>query len=84
MVIGVRSMIYFVVLLCMLYMGVQVENCAFKVIWRVNNNRKPTIFCDVLYYLNAIFLQRIFEALKSIFRYSKTTRIDCTLSLHLK
>jgi hypothetical protein len=33
-------------------------------------------FHGILYYLNVIFLQRVFEALKSIFRYSKTKRID--------
>jgi hypothetical protein len=35
------------------------------------------IFYDVLYHLNVIFLQRIFEALNNISSYSKTTRIEC-------
>jgi hypothetical protein len=62
----------------MVNMGLQVEICACEVIWKVNNNRKPMIFCDVLYHLNVIFLQRVFEGLKSIFSNSKTTRQRCT------
>jgi hypothetical protein len=46
-----------------------VEICARKVIWRVNNNKKPMIFRDVLYHLNVIFLQHVFEALESVFRF---------------
>jgi hypothetical protein len=71
-------MIYLVVLLRMLNMGVQVEICVREVIWMVNNNRKPMNFCDILYHLNVIFLQCVFEALKSVFSYSKTTRTECT------
>jgi hypothetical protein len=71
-------MIYLVVLLCMLNMGVQVEICAREVVWRVNNNRKPTNFCDILYCLNVIFLQCVFEALNNVFSYSKTMRTECT------
>jgi hypothetical protein len=81
-------MIYLVLLLRMVNMGVQVEICAREIVLRVNNNRKPTIFCDVLYPLNVIFLQHVFEALKSVFRYSKIARIYSmprhTLSLQLK
>jgi hypothetical protein len=61
-------MIYLVVLLCMINMGVQVEICALEVVWMVNDDEKPKNFCDILYCLNAIFLQRVFEALKSVFR----------------
>jgi hypothetical protein len=61
-------MIYLVVFLRMVNMGVQVEICARKVIWRVNNNRKIVNFCD--FYI-IIFLQRIFEALNRIFRLLK-------------
>jgi hypothetical protein len=71
-------MIYLVLLLCMVNMGLQVEICVREVVWRVNNNRKPVIFCDVLYHLNVIFLQRVFEGLKSVFSNSKTTRQRCT------
>jgi hypothetical protein len=67
---------YLVVLMCMLNMGVQVEICAHEVVWKANNHRKPVIFCDVLYHLNAIFLQCIFYGLNNVFSYSKTTRID--------
>jgi hypothetical protein len=70
-------MIYIVVFLCMVNIGVQVEICAHKVILMVNNSRKPVIFCDVLYHLNVIFLQRIFEGLNNVFSYSKTTRTKC-------
>jgi hypothetical protein len=78
MVIGAHSMIYLVMFLCMVNKGVQVEICAREVVGRVNNNKKVGIFCDVLYHLNVIFLQCIFEGLKSVFRNAKTTRIDCT------
>jgi hypothetical protein len=66
------------VLLCMLNMGVQVQICAREVIWMVYNNRKPTNFCDILYCLKVIFLQRVFEALNNVFSYSKTPRTECT------
>jgi hypothetical protein len=69
---------YLVVFLHMLYMSVQVEFCVHEVLWRVNNNRKPMKFRDILYYLNAIFLQRVFEALNNVFKYSKTMRTECT------
>jgi hypothetical protein len=69
---------YLVVLLHMLYMGLHDEICACEVIWMVDNNRKPTIFCDVLYHLNVIFLHRGFEVLKRIFNNAKTTRTKCT------
>jgi hypothetical protein len=62
----------------MLNMGVQVEICAREVVWMMNNNEKPTKFRDILYYLNVIFLQRVFEALKSIFSYSKIMRLEFT------
>jgi hypothetical protein len=52
--------------------GLKVEIYAREVVWRVNNSRKPATFCDVLYHLNVIFLQRIFEALKSVFSNAKT------------
>jgi hypothetical protein len=71
-------MIYILVLLCMLYMCLQVEFCAREAIWKVNNIRKPMIFYDVLYHLNVIFLQRVFEGLKSVDSNSKTTRQRCT------
>jgi hypothetical protein len=58
-------------------MVVQVEICARKFVWRVNKIIKPMIFCDILYHLNAIFLQCVFEVLKCIFRYLKTKRIEC-------
>jgi hypothetical protein len=64
--LSARSTIYLVLFLHMVNMGVQVEICAREVIRRENNNKKPTIFCDVLYHLNVIFLQRVFEALKSV------------------
>jgi hypothetical protein len=51
--------------------GLQFEICAREVIWRVNNSRKSVIFYDVLYHLNVIFLQRVFEGLKSIFSNAK-------------
>jgi hypothetical protein len=77
-VIGAQSTIYLLLLFCMLNMGVQVEIFAREVFWRVNNSRKPAIFCDVLYHLNVMFLQRVFEALKSVFSNAKTTRTGCT------
>jgi hypothetical protein len=77
-VIGARSTIYLVVLLCMLNMGVQIEICECKVVWRVNNSGKPMNFHDFLYCLNVIFLQCVFEAPKSVFSYSKSTRTECT------
>ena len=40
----------------------------------VNNNRKWMNFYDNLYCLNIIFLQCVFQALNSVFSYSKTTR----------
>jgi hypothetical protein len=49
-------MIYLVVLMCMINMGVNIEICVREIVWRVNNNEKPTKFRDILYYLNAIFL----------------------------
>jgi hypothetical protein len=57
--------------------GLQVEVFVCEVIWRVNNSRKPTIFYDVLYHLNVVFLQHVFEALKSIFSNTKTMRTKC-------
>jgi hypothetical protein len=60
----------------MVNMGAQIGICARKVVWRVNNNKKPVIFCDILYHLNDIFLQRVFEALKRIFSNAETTRKD--------
>jgi hypothetical protein len=70
-------MIYLMVFLHMLNIGVQVETCVCEVIWRVNNDRKLVIFCDVLYHLNIIFLQHVFEALKRVFSYSKSIRKNC-------
>jgi hypothetical protein len=62
----------------MVNMGLQFEICARGVVWKVNNSIKPVIFCDILYHLNVIFLQRVFEGLKSVFSNSKTTRQRCT------
>jgi hypothetical protein len=69
---------YLIVLLRMLNMGVHIEICACEVVWRVKNSGKPAKFRDILYYLNVIFLQRIFEDLKSIFSNERTTIIECT------
>jgi hypothetical protein len=68
---------YLVVLLRMLNMGVQVEMFAHEVVWMVNNIKKTTNFHDILYHLNVIFLQLVFEGLNSVFRYSKTTKKNC-------
>jgi hypothetical protein len=54
--------------------GLQVEICVQEFVWRGNNNRKPKNFRDILYYLKVIFFATCFEALKSVFSYSKTTR----------
>jgi hypothetical protein len=82
--IDVRSMNYLVELLHILYMGVQVEICVHEFAWSVNNNIKPTIFCDVLYDLNVIFFQRVFEALKNVFRYSnKISRRDISNGVNI-
>jgi hypothetical protein len=73
-----RSMIYHVLFLHMVNIGLQIEICACGFVWRVNNSRKPEIFCDILYHLNVIFLQHVFEGLKSIFSNSKTMIQRCT------
>jgi hypothetical protein len=65
-------------LLCMLNMGVHFQIGACEVVWMVYHNRKPVIFCDILYCLKVIFLQCVFEALNNVFSYSKTTRTECT------
>jgi hypothetical protein len=62
----------------MVNMDVQVEICSCEVVWRVNNSRKSAILYNILYHFNVIFLQRIFEGLKSVFSKSKTTRQKCT------
>jgi hypothetical protein len=82
MVIGAWSMIYLMVLLCMLNMGAHIEICAHEFVGRMNNNRKLVNFHDILYCLNIIFLQCVFEALNSVFSYSKTTIIVYT-KVHL-
>jgi hypothetical protein len=69
---------YLMVLLCMLNMGVHFQICVCEVVWMVYNNRKPVNFCDILYCLKVIFLQRVFEALNNVFSYSKTMRTECT------
>jgi hypothetical protein len=43
----------------------------------VNNNEKPMNLRDILYCLNVIFLQCVFEGLNSVFSYSKTIRTEC-------
>jgi hypothetical protein len=83
MVIDARSTIYLVVLLCMLNMSVQIEICAREVTWRMNNNGKPTNFHDILYCLNVIFLQCVFEGLNNVFSYSKTRTTKCTKALFI-
>jgi hypothetical protein len=77
-VIDALSMIYLVVFLCILYVGVPVEFCVREFVWRENHNIKRVIFYDILYHLNIIFLQHVFEALNNFFSYSKTTRKECT------
>jgi hypothetical protein len=74
----VRSTIYHVLFLHMVNIGLQIEICACGFVWRVNNSRKLEIFCNVLYHLNVIFLQHVFEGLKSIFSNSKTMIQRCT------
>jgi hypothetical protein len=74
---------YLMELLHMLNMGVHFQICAHKVVWMVYNSRKPVNFCDILYCLKVIFLQRIFEALNNVFSYSKTMRIMCTKEHYL-
>jgi hypothetical protein len=59
-------------------MGVNFQICVREVVWMVYNSRKPMNFCNILYYLKVIFLHCIFEALNSVFIYSKTLRIDYT------
>ena len=41
------------------------------------NNVKLANFCDILYSLNVIFLQYVFEDLNNVFKYSKATRTKC-------
>jgi hypothetical protein len=78
-VIGAQSMIYLVVLLHMLNMGVQVEICARESHLDGEQQQKTNEFLrHFIYHLNVIFLQRVFEALNSVFSYSKTTRTECT------
>jgi hypothetical protein len=47
-VIGAQRMNLHMVFLHMVNMGVQVEICARKGFWRVNNSGKPTNFRDIL------------------------------------
>jgi hypothetical protein len=68
--ISVQRMIYLVFFLHMVNTGALIEICACEVVWRMNNSRKSTIFCDVLYHLNVIFLQCFFEGLKIFFSIS--------------
>jgi hypothetical protein len=53
-------MISLLLLLHMVNMYLQVEICTHGVVRKVNNNRKPVFFCDVLYHLNAIFFCSVF------------------------
>jgi hypothetical protein len=70
-------MISLVFFLHMVNMGLQVEICVCKFIWKANNNIKLVIFCDILYHLNVILLQHVFGGLKSVFINSKATRQRC-------
>jgi hypothetical protein len=51
---------YLAVLIFMLNMGVQGEICVCEFVCRVNKSGKPTNLDDILYWLNVIFLQRVF------------------------
>jgi hypothetical protein len=63
-----------VMLLHMVSTGAYIEIFACQVVSRVNKNRKLVKFRDILYYLNVIFLQRVFEARKRVFSMSKTLK----------
>jgi hypothetical protein len=59
-------------------MGVHVQIFAREVVWMVYKKKQLVNFCDILYFLKVIFLQRVFEALNSVFSYSKTLRTEYT------
>jgi hypothetical protein len=68
---------YLMEFLCILNMGAHFQIGAREVFWMVYNNKKPIIFCDILYCLKVIFFQHVFEALNNAFSYLKTMRIKC-------